>query len=107
MDTFIREKLYTFVDVIIRVPPLFIIDELLRIGLGLSDNDVVLDSSEHDFKISKVSDHIVDSILPTSLLDLFDFYHFGYQMHFIILLKFLCCCLGKIFTLYMISIFNY
>ncbi|XP_050593883.1 protein TRC8 homolog [Bombus affinis] len=96
MDTFIREKLYTFVDVIIRVPPLFIIDELLRIGLGLSDNNVVLDSSEHDFKISKVSDHIVDSILPTSFLDLFDFDHFGYKMHFIILLKFLCCCLGYI-----------
>ncbi|XP_003490539.1 protein TRC8 homolog [Bombus impatiens] len=96
MDTSIREKLHTFVDAIIRVPPLFIIDELLRIGLGLSSNNVVLHSSENGFKISKVSDSIVDSIIPISFIDSFGFEYFAYKMHLIIALKFLCCCLGYI-----------
>uniref|UniRef100_A0A1B6FRI9 RING-type domain-containing protein n=1 Tax=Cuerna arida TaxID=1464854 RepID=A0A1B6FRI9_9HEMI len=34
-----RSKVLSLVDVILRVPPLFIIDELLRIGLGLSQSD--------------------------------------------------------------------
>lgn len=96
MDAVMREKLHTFMDVIIRVPPLFIIDELLRIGLGLSSDNVVLHSSEHDFKITKVSDSIVNSILSSSLLDSFGFEYFVYKMHFITVLKFLCCCLGYI-----------
>lgn len=91
-----REKLLTFADVMIRVPPLFIIDELLRIGLGLSNDNVVLYSTERGFKISRVSDSIVNSIIPTSLLQPFDFEYFAYKMHFIMALKFLCCCLGKI-----------
>lgn len=107
MDTSIREKLHTFVDAIIRVPPLFIIDELLRIGLGLSNDNIVLHSSENGFKIAKVSDSIMDSIIPVSFIDSFGFEYFAYKMHLIIALKFLCCCLGKIFTLHMISIFNY
>lgn len=91
-----REKLLTFADVMIRVPPLFIIDELLRIGLGLSNDNVVLYSTERGFKISRVSDSIVNSIIPTSLLQPFDFEYFAYKMHFIMALKFLCCCLGYI-----------
>ncbi|PBC34923.1 hypothetical protein APICC_03153 [Apis cerana cerana] len=96
MDTSMREKLLTFADVMIRVPPLFIIDELLRIGLGLSNDNVVLYSTERGFKISRVSDSIVNSIIPTSLLQPFDFEYFAYKMHFIMALKFLCCCLGYI-----------
>ncbi|KAF3420947.1 hypothetical protein E2986_10465 [Frieseomelitta varia] len=94
MDTSMKEKLLTFADVIIRVPPLFIIDELLRIGLGLSTDNVVLHNSEHSFKISKVSDSFVNSIIPTSLLNPFDFEYLAYKLHFAIVLKFLCCCLG-------------
>ncbi|CAD1479020.1 unnamed protein product [Heterotrigona itama] len=96
MDTSMREKLLTFVDVIIRVPPLFIIDELLRIGLGLSTDNVVLYNSERSFKISKVSDSFVNSIIPTSLLNPFDFEYLAYKLHFATVLKFLCCCLGYI-----------
>ncbi|XP_033206012.1 TRC8 ring finger protein [Bombus vancouverensis nearcticus] len=96
MDTSIREKLHTFVDAIIRVPPLFIIDELLRIGLGLSNDNIVLHSSENGFKIAKVSDSIMDSIIPVSFIDSFGFEYFAYKMHLIIALKFLCCCLGYI-----------
>ncbi|KAK9294605.1 hypothetical protein QLX08_010831 [Tetragonisca angustula] len=96
MDTSMREKLLTFADVIIRVPPLFIIDELLRIGLGLSTDNVVLYNSERSFKISKVSDSFVNSIIPTSLLNPFDFEYLAYKLHFAVILKFLCCCLGYI-----------
>ncbi|XP_050483192.1 protein TRC8 homolog [Bombus huntii] len=96
MDTSIREKLHTFVDAIIRVPPLFIIDELLRIGLGLSNDSIVLHSSENGFKIAKVSDSIMGSIIPVSFIDSFGFEYFAYKMHLIIALKFLCCCLGYI-----------
>lgn len=95
-----REKFLTFADVIIRVPPLFIIDELLKMGLGMPNDNVVLDSTESGFKISKVSDSVVDSVTPNSLMiDPFDFDHLVYKIYFIIVLKSLCCCLGKIFRL--------
>lgn len=94
-----REKFLTFADVIIRVPLLFIIDELLRIERGLTSDNVVLDSTEHgQFKMSKVSDSIVYSMSPNSLLDPFDLEYFAYKVHFTIVLKCLCCWLGKIFN---------
>lgn len=34
-----RSKILSLVDVILRVPPLFIIDELFRISLGLSQSE--------------------------------------------------------------------
>ncbi|CAK9807592.1 Protein TRC8 homolog [Anthophora quadrimaculata] len=100
MDTSMRERFLTFADVIIRVPPLFIIDELLRIGLGLSGENVVLDSTERGFKISKVSDSIVNSIAPTSVLDPFDLEYNAVKMHLIIIMKFICCCLGCIAAIF-------
>ncbi|KOC59240.1 Protein TRC8 like protein [Habropoda laboriosa] len=100
MDTSMRERFLTFADIIIRVPPLFIIDELLRIGLGLSSEIVVLDSTERDSKISKLSDNIVKSMAATSLLNPFDYEYNVFKMHLIIALKFICCCLGAIFISY-------
>ncbi|XP_076547005.1 TRC8 ring finger protein [Osmia lignaria lignaria] len=95
MNSSMREKFLTFADVIIRVPPLFIIDELLKMGLGMPNDNVVLDSTESGFKISKVSDSVVDSVTPNSLMiDPFDFDHLVYKIYFIIVLKSLCCCLG-------------
>lgn len=92
-----RERFLTFADVIIRVPLLFIIDELLRIERGLTSDNVVLDSTEHgQFKMSKVSDSIVYSMSPNSLLDPFDLEYFAYKVHFTIVLKCLCCWLGCI-----------
>ncbi|XP_026674202.1 protein TRC8 homolog [Ceratina calcarata] len=77
MDASMRERLSAFTDVILRVPPLFIIDELLRIGLGFSSENVVLDNTEHAY-----SEYL---------------YRYLYcQTYFIIVLKFLCCCIGCI-----------
>ncbi|CAL7938181.1 unnamed protein product [Xylocopa violacea] len=96
MDTSMRERFLSFAEIIIRVPPLFIIDELLRIGLGLSTDNVVLEISEHSYKLAKVTDSTVNTMAPSSLLDPFNFEYLAYKMHFIIVLKFLCCCLGCI-----------
>ncbi|XP_003704738.1 TRC8 ring finger protein [Megachile rotundata] len=96
MDSTMRERFLTFADIIIRVPPLFIIDELLRIGFGLS-NDTVLDSTENGFKVSEVSDSINDSLISSSLMiNPFDFDHLSYKIYFIIALKYLCCCVGYV-----------
>lgn len=45
----VRTKMLGFVDVILRVPPIFIIDEILKISMGLpfsTHTDSVLDSSQ-------------------------------------------------------------
>ncbi|XP_076241434.1 TRC8 ring finger protein [Calliopsis andreniformis] len=87
-----------FVNVMLRVPPLFLIDGLLKIGLGLPTEEVVLDSTDHGFKISKVADTTVNSVASivsnSFLLEPFDFGHLTYKMYTMIILKFLCCCLG-------------
>lgn len=36
-----RSKIFGLVDVILRVPPLFIIDELFRLGLGLPKDQIL------------------------------------------------------------------
>ncbi|XP_053975922.1 protein TRC8 homolog [Hylaeus anthracinus] len=103
MDSSIQERFLGFIDVIIRVPPLFIIDALLRIGLGLPSEDVVLESTEQGFKISNVLDSTVNTMASVTsnsfLIELFDFGHLAYKMYFMIILKFLCCCLGCIAAL--------
>ncbi|KRT86354.1 hypothetical protein AMK59_174, partial [Oryctes borbonicus] len=52
----LRAKLLTFVEIVLRVPPLFVIDEILKLGLGLSD------ITEHDLsgldeRFGKVEDN--------------------------------------------------
>ena len=41
----LRSRVLGIVEVLLRVPPLFVIDEILKIGLGLSEYQ---DFSEHD-----------------------------------------------------------
>lgn len=82
-----------------RVPPLFIIDELLRVGLGLPNDNIVLDSTENGFKTTNVGT-IVNSISPvlttdSFLMEQFDFTRFTYKTYLIIIFKFLSCCLGE------------
>lgn len=96
-----------FADTIMRVPPLFFIDELLRIGLGLPSDNVVLDATENGLKMSNVQDTIVssmasvttDSFLTHFVTEPFDFEQVAYKIHLVIILKFLCCCLACIAAL--------
>lgn len=94
----IRERILSFADVIMRVPPLFIIDELLRIGLGLPNDNIVLDSTENGFKTTNVGT-IVNSISAVTtdsfLIEQFDLTRFTYKTYLIIIFKFLSCCLGE------------
>lgn len=104
METSVRERILSFADVIMRVPPLFIIDELLRVGLGLPNDNIVLDSTENGFKTTNVGT-IVNSISPvlttdSFLMEQFDFTRFTYKTYLIIIFKFLSCCLGCLAALY-------
>lgn len=55
----VRTKMLGFVDVILRVPPIFIIDEILKISMGLpfaTQNDsTVLDGSSSSSQITTIS----------------------------------------------------
>lgn len=88
-----------FADIIMRVPPLFIIDGLLRIRLGLPDETVVLNSTDDDFKIDSILNTFAESfplVGPESfLLEYFNLEQKGYQMFIVIMLKFIICCTGK------------
>lgn len=92
-----RERILSFADVIMRVPPLFIIDELLRIGLGLPNDNIVLDSTENGFKTTNVG--IVNSISAVTtdsfLMEQFDLTRFAYKTYLIMIFKFLSCSLGE------------
>ncbi|KMQ90907.1 protein trc8-like protein [Lasius niger] len=97
----IRERILSFADVIMRVPPLFIIDELLRIGLGLPNDNIVLDSTENGFKTTNVGT-IVNSISAVTtdsfLIEQFDLTRFTYKTYLIIIFKFLSCCLDVLYN---------
>ncbi|XP_072759780.1 protein TRC8 homolog [Anoplolepis gracilipes] len=103
METSIRERMLSFADVIMRVPPLFIIDELLRIGLGLPNDNIVMDITENGFNTTNVGT-IVNSISAVTtdlfLMEQFDLTHFAYKAYLIIIFKFLSCCLGCLVALY-------
>jgi len=94
MDTSIREKILSFADILMRVPPLFIIDELLRISLGLPGDDIIMDSIENDFKTTNVSS-IFSVATYSFLIEQFGFIYIAYKTYLLITFKFLCCCIGK------------
>jgi len=99
METSIRERILSFADVVMRVPPLFIIDELLRIGLGLpNDNINVLKNNEYSSQTTNLS-NIASSMSTVTtdsfLMEQFDLIHLAYKAYLIIMFKFLCCCIGK------------
>jgi len=94
----IRERILNFADVVMRVPPLFIIDELLRIGLGLPNDNIVLKNNEFGLKTTNLS-NIANSISTVTtdsfLMEQFDLTHVAYKTYLIIVFKFLCCCIGE------------
>ncbi|XP_012530897.1 protein TRC8 homolog [Monomorium pharaonis] len=101
METSIREKILSFVDVVMRVPPLFIIDELLRISLGLPNDNVVLDESVFETNnLSSIASSISAVTTNSFLMDQFDLTQFAYKTYLIILFKFFCCCIGFLAALY-------
>lgn len=92
-----RTKLLALVDVLLRVPPLFIMDELLRIGLGVHQGD-----SSHYNSSSEVDDEVAgitgEAVIPT--ISAYSESEGQYQAQFykvfiVTSLKYLLSCLGK------------
>lgn len=82
----LRSKALALVEVLLRVPPLFVVDEFLKISLGLP-----VSSGE---EVTILSNITVDSFDVTDSEANYYDANF-YNAFFFTLLKFLVCCIGK------------
>jgi E3 ubiquitin-protein ligase RNF139 len=92
-----RTKLLGFVYVILRVPPLFIIDELLRIGLGLPQGDN--NYSNSSFEVDDAGASVIEEELTSTIPDYPDVVQYDdqfYKVFLITLFNFILSCLGKL-----------
>ncbi|XP_011497088.1 PREDICTED: protein TRC8 homolog [Ceratosolen solmsi marchali] len=108
MEMWIREKIFNFANIIMRVPPIFVIDELLRIGFGLAEESVVYNNTELGFKMVETNSALDSIVSMTINLDfsahswtgmqsiLSPYLVYLYQTYLMTALKFLACCLGCI-----------
>lgn len=84
----LRSKALALVEVLLRVPPLFVVDEFLKISLGLP-----VSTGEEVSVLSSVTvDHVDINDSDTNYYDA-NFYN----AFFLTLLKFFVCCLGTYF----------
>ncbi|CAG4970801.1 unnamed protein product [Colias eurytheme] len=81
----LRSKALALVEVLLRVPPLFVVDEFLKISLGLP-----VSSGEEVSVLSNVTDDHVD--ITDAEANYYDANF--YNAFFFTFLKFLVCCLG-------------
>jgi E3 ubiquitin-protein ligase RNF139 len=108
MELWIREEVFSFASIIMRVPPLFFIDELLRIGFGVADKTIIYNSTELGFKMVE-RNSVLDSIVATSVNLLIStqnwtgvqsilssYMVYSYLTFLMTVIKFLACSLGKI-----------
>lgn len=110
MELWMRERLFNFAGIIMRVPPLFVIDELLRFGLGVSQETMALNSTDYGFKMNDVPDGVLESIVSvadnsvlnqqnwTGSYEMSNSYIYSYQIYLMTALKFLACCFGNCFV---------
>lgn len=80
----LRTRVLNLVDVLLRVPPLFVIDELLRIGLGVQEQVESTTTIQNDN--STISDNIVENTAYDAQF---------YKFLIITCVKFILACLGK------------
>ena len=80
----LRTRVLNLVDVLLRVPPLFVIDELLRIGLGVQEQVETTATIQND------NSTIIDSIVENTSYDA-QFYKFL----IITCIKVILSCIGK------------
>lgn len=108
MELGIRTKLLNFAIIIMRVPPLFVIDELLRTNMGMPEESIVLDSTEYGYKMMENQDGVVESLVnaagnlafSSSNCSESDNLHLtslvnSYRLPLLALLRFLACCIGE------------
>lgn len=93
-----REWMMSFADVIMRVPPLFVIDELLRICPGFSGqtSSEMEKMGNNNFTMMNVSDSFIGVIASASSEPFLQHLSLNaYQIYFMTAFKVIACCLGK------------
>lgn len=84
----LRSKALALVEVLLRVPPLFVVDEFLKISLGLP----VL-GGEDSVSVSILSNSTTDHVdITDGEINYYDANF--YNAFFFTLLKFFICCMG-------------
>lgn len=84
----LRSKLLALLEVALRVPPLFVIDEILKIGIGLEE------LTDHDLSNFQRYDKLEDNIHSNSTTNAYD--PIFYKFVIIFLLRLLLSALGKL-----------
>lgn len=116
MELLIREKIYNFANVLMRVPPIFLLDELLRIGLGVPQESIGLNYTENSYKMMDRDDSSIESIVSSAGNSVLSTQNFtqdsspfilvsSYQLYGMIALRFVACCVGKLFLLTLSELF--
>lgn len=100
----LKEKMMSFANVVMRVPLLFIIDELLRISLGMPVNTVVLNETQNSLNSGDgVKNLFVESFASVSsepyLFQQFNINSYIYQTYVLAIFKIFICCFGKLVIL--------
>ncbi|XP_063992542.1 protein TRC8 homolog [Diachasmimorpha longicaudata] len=111
METIMRDRIMGFANVVMRVPPLFIIDELLRISLGVPEENVIVLSNEtvvDNLKVSSVQNTIVGSLVSAEpfFMKQFNIDDYLYQTNVITPMKFFACCSGILASLYIFMLWT-
>lgn len=108
MELWLRERIFSFASVIMRVPPLFVIDELLRIGLGLTEETVVFNSTKDGLMMECQDGGAIESTINAAGNLAFNaknwsglcssassYSIYSNQMFLMTALRVLACCAGK------------
>lgn len=83
----LRTKVLRLVEIVLRVPPLFIIDELLKVGIVLSEfTEHDLSGFEHSFEDNATTTSATIQYDPTF-----------YKLVLAALIRFMLCMFGKCF----------
>lgn len=97
MEGNIQNKLLRYGDVLMRVPLLFVIDELLRVGLGTAEESIALNATESG-KGTVVRDVGLDSFSSVGqepfLMQGLNLDSYFYENYLVTALKFVACCYG-------------
>lgn len=84
----LRSKALALVEVLLRVPPLFVVDEFLKISLGLP-----VSSGEEGSVLANIT---VDGVAVDMMDSDVNYYDANfYNALFFTIVKFLVCCLGE------------
>ncbi|KAG8035091.1 hypothetical protein G9C98_001581 [Cotesia typhae] len=112
MDLLVGDRMLGIANVVMRVPPLFIIDELLRIGVGMPEDAIVLNATDYDYnKYASIQNTLVGSIASVastepSLIHSFNINCYFFQAYVLTLVRFFACSFGIAASLYIFMLWT-